>query len=125
MTDYKQLAEELYETLKEESIYIANYDAADRVSTTLQKYEQETTRGTGRTTTLYHKAITEALENPGVSVEFIDHYPHNNPKHHAHNLVNIIDKLGLDIVVSVPAGTGRVFLYNGFRDAMRRKRLER
>ena len=78
----------------------------------------------GTMTILYMKAITEALENPGVSVEFIDHYPHNNPKHHVHNLLNIIDKLGLDIIVNVPTKTNRVFLYNGFRDAIRKKRLE-
>jgi hypothetical protein len=121
MTDYKQLAEELYEMLKEIRDVINLFQVPpvldskiDRIDNFLHKYEGATNRGTGRTTILYHKAITEALENPGKSVEFIDHYPHNNPKHHAHNLVNIIDKLGLDIVVSVPAGTGRVFLYNRF-----------
>ena len=112
--DYKQLAEELYEALKEASIYIANYDAADRVSTTLHKYEEATTRGTGRTTALYMKAITEALENPGKTVEFKDHYPHTreSAKDHTINLRNIIEKLGYNIDVNL-IGT-EIYLYNRF-----------
>jgi hypothetical protein len=120
--DYKQLAEELYKTLKDVymylpvdrrfpdiDIYISNVDEV------LKKYEETTTRGTGRTTALYHKAITEALENPGKSVEFIDHYPHNwmIAKSHAEKLEKIINKLGYDIVVSAK-GQAQVFLYNRF-----------
>jgi hypothetical protein len=116
MTDYKQLADELYEALKEANRYIANYDANDRVSTTIQKYEEATTRGTGRTTALYFKCITEALENPGKSVEFIDHYPHKvvSAKHHADNLETIIVKLGYDIMISRPTNRTQVYLYNWF-----------
>jgi hypothetical protein len=110
--DYKQLAEELYETLKKVRYWgISNTEVDDVIS----KYEQETTRGTGRTTALYHKAITEALENPGKSVEFIDHYPHNwmIAKSHAERLEKIINKLGYDIVVSTK-GRAQVYLYNRF-----------
>ena len=110
--DYKQLAEELYEKLKKVRYWgISNTEVDDVIA----KYEQETTRGTGRTTALYMKAITEALENPGKSVEFIDHYPHNwdSAQHHAINMVNIVDKLGLDIAVTTR--TNQVFLYNRFR----------
>ena len=115
MTDYKQLSKELYEALKEANRYIANYDANDRVSTTLQKYEELTTRRTGRTTALYMKAITEALENPGKSVEFIDHYPHNwmTAKQHEDALKGILLKLHLDIIVQTK-GQGQVYLYNKF-----------
>ena len=112
--DYKQLAEELYEVLNEVKNLLPSYRffTVDKV---LQKYEEATTRGTGRTTALYHKAITEALENTGKSVEFIDHYPHkwDSAKHHANNLANIIDKLGYDIVVSTK-GQAQVYLYNRF-----------
>ena len=115
MTDYKQLSKELYEALKQANTYIANYDANDRVFTILQKYEQETTRSTGRTTALYIKCIAEALENPGKSVEFIDHYPHNwmLAESHVRNLRNIIEKLGYNIVVQTK-GQAQVFLYNKF-----------
>ena len=113
--DYKQLAEELYETLNEVKILLPSYRffTVDKV---LQKYEEATTKGTGRTTALYMKAITEALENPGKSVEFIDHHPHrwDSAHHHASNLMYIIKKLGYDIVVTTPAGTNQVFLYNRF-----------
>jgi len=120
--DYKQLSEELYKTLKDVymylpvdrrfpdiDIYISNVDEV------LKKYEETTTRGTGRTTALYHKAITEALENPGKSVEFIDHYPHTSHgvNHHRERLEKIINKLGYDIVVSTK-GRAQVFLYNRF-----------
>jgi hypothetical protein len=109
--DYKQLAEELYETLKRVRYWGISNIVVDEV---LQKYEQETTRGTGRTTSLYMKAIAEALENPGKSVEFVDHYPHrwDSAQHHAINMVNIIDKLGFDIAVTTEKT--RVFLYNRF-----------
>jgi hypothetical protein len=61
------------------------------------------------------KAITEALENPGKSVEFKDHYPHHwdYAKSHAERLEKIINKLGYDIVVSTK-GQAQVFLYNRF-----------
>jgi hypothetical protein len=115
MTDYKQLAEELYEALKKANRYIANYDALERVSTTLQKYEEATTRGTGRTTALYFKCITEALENPGKSVEFIDHYPHNCTTclQHEDALKRILVQLNLDIIVQTK-GQAQVYLYNWF-----------
>jgi hypothetical protein len=114
-TNYQQLAEELYEALKKANRYIANYDALERVSTTLQKYEEATTRGTGRTTALYMKAITEALENPGKSVEFIDHYPHNwmIAKQHEDALKGILGKLHLNITVQIK-GQAQVYLYNWF-----------
>jgi len=73
-TNYKQLAENLYDTLKKVRYWgISNTEVDDVIA----KYEQETTRGTGRTTALYIKCIAEALENPGKMVEFIDHYEHN------------------------------------------------
>jgi hypothetical protein len=108
MTNYKQLAQELYEALNRFRRWSPEIDDA------IQKYEEATTRGTGRTTTLYHKAITEALENPGKTVEFVDHYPHkwDSAKDHAINMVSIVDKLGLDIAVTTEKT--RVFLYNRF-----------
>jgi hypothetical protein len=110
MTDYKQLAEDLYGALNRFRCWSSEIDDV------IAKYEQETTRGTGRTTALYMKAITEALENPGKSVEFIDHHPHrwDSAHHHASNLMHIIKKLGYDIVVTTPAGSDQVFLYNRF-----------
>jgi hypothetical protein len=112
---YKQLADELYEALKKANRYIANCDALERVYTTLKKYEELTTRRTGRTTALYMKAITEALENPGKSVEFIDHYPHNwmIAKQHEDALKSILVQLHLDIIVQTK-GQAQVFLYNKF-----------
>jgi len=121
--NYKQLAEELYDVLKRLknlmddangspiNRYGVSMSLADKV---IQKYEQET-RGTGRTTVLYHKAITEALENPGKSVEFIDHYPHtwSGASFHRERLEKIINKLGYNIVVSTK-GQAQVFLYNKF-----------
>ncbi len=115
--DYKQLAEELYEALKAAESYIyAAYSTQTKVRNTLQRYEELKDRGTGRTTALYMKAITEALENSGKTVEFIDHYPHTasaySALHHADNLRDIIKKLGLDVVVTIEKN--RVFLYNRF-----------
>jgi hypothetical protein len=107
--DYKQLAEELYGALNRFRCWSPEIDDV------ISKYEDATTRGTGRTTTLYHKAITEALENPGKSVEFIDHYPHNwdSARQHGNNLATIIIKLGYNIVVSTK-GQAQVYLYNKF-----------
>jgi ribonuclease D len=113
--NYKELAEELYKALKE----VYRYVPADRqflyVNILLRKYKEATTRGTGRTTILYHKAITEALENSGKSVEFVDHYPHTqeSAKDHTINLRNIIKKLGYAIDVNL-IGT-EIFLHNRFR----------
>ena len=48
MTDYKQLSEELYEALKEASFYLPadrRFPIANSVLNALQKYEQETARG--------------------------------------------------------------------------------
>ena len=119
---YKQLSEDLYKTLKDVymylpvdrrfpdiDIYISNIDDV------ITKYEEATTRGTGRTTALYMKAITEALENPGKSVEFIDHYPHNwmIAKQHEDALKSILVQLHLDIIVQIK-GQAQVFLYNKF-----------
>jgi hypothetical protein len=108
--NYKQLAEDLYGALNRFRCWSSEIDDV------IAKYEQETTRGTGRTTALYMKAITEALENSGKTVEFIDHYPHrwDSAQHHASNLMHIIKKLGYDIVVTTPAGSNQVFLYNRF-----------
>lgn len=113
--NYKQLSKELYEALKEANRFLPNDRLFTNVYNTLQKYEQETTRGTGRTTSLYMRAITEALENPGKSVEFIDHYPHrwDSAEYHVMNLRNIIEKLGYDIVVQTK-GLSQVYLYNRF-----------
>jgi hypothetical protein len=114
--DYKQLAQELYEALKEANRYLPVDRRFTNVNRILQKYEEATTRGTGRTTALYMKAITEALENPGKSVEFIDHYPHNwgvSALFHADNLRDIIKTLGYDIVVQTK-GQAQVYLYNRF-----------
>jgi hypothetical protein len=115
MTDYKQLADELYKALKEADRHLPNDRLFSNISDTLQKYEEATTRRTGRTTALYMKAITEALENPGKSVEFIDHYPHNwmTAKQHEDALKGILLKLYLDIIVQTK-GQGQVYLYNKF-----------
>jgi hypothetical protein len=117
--NYKQLAEDLYETLNNVSDFI-DFDKfplpiAEKLDRVLKEYEEATTRGTGRTTALYIKCITEALENPGKSVEFIDHYPHtwSGVSIHRGRLENIINKLGYDIVVSTK-GQAQVFLYNRF-----------
>jgi hypothetical protein len=112
MTDYLQLAEDLYDALKRVRCFSISDSEMDNVIT---RYEQETTRGTGRTTALYMKAIAEALENPGKTVDFIDHYPHTqqNAKDHTINLRNIIEKLGYTIDVNL-IGT-EVVLYNRFK----------
>ena len=111
--DYKQFAEELYQALKKAKSCSPIIDNI-HFTRLIERYEQETARGTGRTTALYMKAITEALENPGKTVEFIDHYPHcwSNVTFHTDNLRDIIKKLGLDIVVTTEKP--RVFLYNRF-----------
>lgn len=120
MTDYKQLAQELYTLIEEVSDFI-DYDKVplplmEKSDMLTKKYEELTTRRTGRTTALYMKAITEALENPGKSVEFIDHYPHNwmIAKQHEHALKSIILKLNLNIIVQTK-GQAQVYLYNQFR----------
>ena len=116
---YKQIADELYEALKgvinvmnASNRYGVSMCLANKV---LEKYEQETTRGTGRTTALYSKCIAEALENPGKSVEFIDHYPHTwgGVSFHRERLEKIINKLGYNIVVSTK-GRAQIYLYNKF-----------
>ena len=125
MTDYKQLADELYEALKgvknliddaNNVVPVNGYGVSVSLAgKVLQKYEEATTRRTGRTTALYMKTITEALENPGKSVEFIDHYPHNwmTAKQHEDALKSILLKLHLDIIVQTK-GQGQVYLYNKF-----------
>ena len=119
MTDHKQLAQDLYKALEEVSDFI-DYDKVplllmERLDNLTEKYKEETTRGTGRTTILYMKAIVEALENPGKSVEFIDHYPHTwvRAESHENNLAAIIIKLGYEITVQTK-GKAQVYLYNRF-----------
>jgi len=109
---YKQLSEDLYDTLKRIKCFSASTLEIDNA---IQKYEEATTRGTGRTTALYMKAITEALENPGKSVEFIDHYPHNwtIAKQHEDALKRILVKLHLDIIVQTK-GQAQIYLINKF-----------
>ena len=126
MTEYKQLAQELYEALKgvknliddaNNVVPVNGYGVSVSLAgKVLQKYEELTTRRSGRTTALYMKAITEALENPGKSVEFIDHYPHNwnAAKQHEDALKVILHKLYLNIIVQTK-GQAQVFLYNQFR----------
>lgn len=118
MTDYKHLSQDLYKALEEVSDFI-DYDKVplllmERLDDLTEKYKEQTTRGTGRTTALYMKAIVEALENPGKSVEFIDHYPHNwnRARLHEDNLRSIIDRLHYDIIVA--KGKAQVYLYNRF-----------
>jgi hypothetical protein len=119
MTDYKQLAEGLYQTLKDVRYFITSDKVQDSalmvVNCAITYYEEATSRGTGRTTALYIKCIAEALENPGKSVEFIDHYPHHNglsAKSHRERLERIINKLDYDI--SVDSIRTQVFLINRF-----------
>jgi len=113
--DYKQLSEDLYKTLKEVHRHLPVERQFPSVDILLQKYKEETNRGTGRTTILYMKAITEALENPCKSVEFIDHFPHKweSAQSHAENIRFIINKLGYNIVVQTK-GQAQVYLYNCF-----------
>jgi len=112
MNNYKnQIADELYKAVKElnECLNSSKLDAV------LQKYEDQKNRQTGRTTILYMKAIVKALENPGIMVEFIDHYEHNwdRAKYHRENLETIIKKLGYNIIVH-PTQQAQVYLYNEF-----------
>ena len=110
--NYKELSRELYEALKKTRYWgITN----TKVDALIAKYEEATTRGTGRTTILYMKAITEALENPGKSVEFVDHIPHNWDRARLHEgaLKSIIHRLHYDIIVQIK-GQAQVFLYNRF-----------
>ena len=114
---YKQIAYELYEALKkEEDRYLPTDILFTKTYDVLRKYEELTTRRSGRTTALYMKAITEALENPGKSVEFKDHYPHNwnAATEHEVALKSIILKLNLNITVQTK-GQAQVYLYNQFR----------
>jgi len=119
--NYKELSKELYEILKELRDVINLFEVPpvldskfDRIDNFLQKYKEATTRGTGRTTILYHKAITEALENPGKSVEFIDHYPYTweGAIFHREKLQRTINNLGYDIEVGITKN--KVFLINRF-----------
>ena len=110
MNNYKnQIADELYKAVKElnECLNSSKLDAV------LQKYEDQKNRQTGRTTILYMKAIVKALENPGIMVEFIDHYEHNldRSRYHRENLKFIIKQLGYSIIVK---GEAQVYLYNEF-----------
>jgi hypothetical protein len=110
MTNYKnQIADELYKAVKElnECLNSSKLDAV------LQKYEEHKNRQTGRTTILYMKAIVKALENPGIMVEFIDHYEHNWDRagYHRDNLKFIIKQLGYNIIVK---GEAQVYLCNEF-----------
>ena len=112
MNNYKdQLADELYTTVKElnECLNSPKLDAV------LHRYEEQKDRQTGRTTILYMKAIVKALENPGKTVEFIDHYEHNwdSAKCHSKNLESIIEKLGYSIIVQAK-GQAQVYLFNKF-----------
>jgi hypothetical protein len=120
MTDHKLLSKELYEMLERVSDFIdferVPLPLMEELDNLNQKYEEATTRGTGRTTALYMKAIAESLANPGKSIEFEDHCPHTraSARLHGDKLVGIIQQLEYKIVVRVPAGGGRVYLYNGF-----------
>jgi hypothetical protein len=112
MNNYKnQIADELYKAVKElnECLNSPKLDAV------LQKYEDQKNRQTGRTTILYMKAIVKSLENPGIMVEFIDHYEHNwdRSRHHRENLKFIIKQLGYSIIVQTK-GEAQVYLYNEF-----------
>ena len=114
MNNYKnQLADELYKAVKElnECLNSPKLDAV------LQRYEEQKDRATGRTTILYMKAIVKALENPGKTVEFIDHYEHkwDSARCHKKNLESIIEKLGYNIIVySCISGKAQVYLFNEF-----------
>jgi len=112
MNNHKnQLADELYKAVKElnECLNSPKLDAV------LHRYEDGKDRQTGRTTILYMKAIVKALENPGKSVEFIDHYEHNWDRavYHRENLKTIINKLGYNII-AITKGQAQVYLYNEF-----------
>ena len=112
MNNYKnQLADELYKAVKElnECLNSPKLDAV------LHRYEEQKDRQTGRTTILYMKAIVKALENPGKTVEFIDHYEHNwhSAKCHKENLEFLIKRLGYSIIVQAK-GQAQVYLFNQF-----------
>ena len=112
MNNYKdQLADELYKAVKElnECLNSPKLDAV------LHRYEEGKDRQTGRTTILYMKAIVKALENPGKTVEFIDHYEHkwDSARCHKKNLESIIEKLGYNIIVQAK-GQAQIYLYNRF-----------
>jgi len=112
MTNHKnQLADELYEAVKKfnEDLNSSKLDAI------LYQYEDQKNRQTGRTTILYMKAIVKALENPGIMVEFIDHYEHNweGARYHRENLKTIINKLGYNII-AITKGQAQVYLCNEF-----------
>lgn len=123
---YKQIAYELYEALKgvknliddaNNVVPVNGYGVSVSLAgKVLDKYEELTTRRSGRTTALYMKAITEALENPGKSVEFKDHYPHTSQsaRQHEDALKDILLKLHLNITVQTKARAS-VYLYNQFR----------
>jgi hypothetical protein len=122
MTDHKHLSQDLYEALKEIRDIIKKFEVPpvldwkmSRIEDALLNYEKQTTRGTGRTTILYMKAIVEALENPGKGVEFIDHYPHKweSARRHEDALKMIIEKLNYNIIVQTK-GKAQVYLYNRF-----------
>jgi hypothetical protein len=118
MTYDKQLAEELYEGLKDLQDYINYYNIplplVEKYSNLIHRYEEQKDRGTGRTTTLYMQAIANALANPGKEVEFIDHFPVTcNVSRHASNITSIIEKLGYNISVSI--NSKKVILCNTFR----------
>ena len=114
MNNYKdQLADELYKAVKElnECLNSPKLDAV------LHRYEEQKDRQTGRTTILYMKAIVKALENPGKTVEFIDHYEHkwDSARCHKKNLESIIEKLGYNIIVYFCiSGKAQVYLFNEF-----------
>ena len=110
MTNHKnQLADELYKAVKKfnEDLNSSKLDAI------LYQYEDQKNRQTGRTTILYMKAIVKALENPGIMVEFVDHYEHNweGARYHRENLKFIIKQLGYSIIVK---GEAQVYLCNEF-----------
>lgn len=118
MTYDKQLAEELYEGLKDLQDYINYYNIplplVEKYSNLIHRYEEQKDRGTGRTTTLYMQAIANALANPGKEVEFVDHFPVTcNVSRHASNITSIIEKLGYNISVSI--NSKKVILCNTFR----------
>lgn len=111
MNNYKnQLADELYKAVKElnECLNSPKLDAV------LHRYEEQKDRQTGRTTILYMIAIVKALQNPGIMVEFIDHYQHNwdSARHHRDNLNDIVIKLDYNIMVT--QNGCQIFLCNTF-----------
>ena len=111
MNNYKdQLADELYKAVKElnECLNSPKLDAV------LHRYEEQKDRQTGRTTILYMIAIVKALQNPGIMVEFIDHYQHtwDSARYHRDNLNDIVIKLDYNIMVTQKGC--QVYLYNRF-----------